>query len=167
MIRVAQIAPVWRVKAGMSNRELQKAARLQHAIAFGKGAVSFRNIHQTHKRCRKIKSGIGERQINSARHTVIDVQLRFLFRFPRVSNKNLGDVDCGHPCAALREQTGVVAFAAADVETSQSLDLRQHREKRRGVEVVAIYVITGPRQFRPRLSARIPISAGLVVIHRF
>src|ERR1043166_8887071 len=88
MVRVAQIAAVRCIKTGMSYRELKKATGLQNAISLREHPIGFRNIHQAHKGCGKIKSRISKWQVNRARHPVIDTQRRFFFNLLRVSDED-------------------------------------------------------------------------------
>src|SRR5205807_7452738 len=95
MVRVTQVAAVRSVEAWMSDRELEKAAGLKNAIAFGEHAIGFRNIHQTHECSGEIKSGIGKWQVDCAGLLIVDPERRFFFSRLRMSDEDFGDID---PC---------------------------------------------------------------------
>ena len=69
----------------------------------------------------------------------------------------LGEVQKGDDvCAAGSEKGGVVALAAAEVETDQPRNGRKHREEHGRVDEVAIDVEAGLRQLGPCRGVRVP-----------
>ena len=75
------------------------------------------------------------------------------------------DVDGGDPGSTRRETTGVGSFAAADVEAPLPADVREELEECGCVQVIAVRVVAGTREYRPRVRVRIPVLANPSTVH--
>src|SRR5262245_10488006 len=80
-------------------------------------------------------------------------------------DEDLRNVDGCHNGSTLSQQPCVMAFSAADIQPRQPFNLRQHCEEGGGVEVVAVDVVSGSRQFRPGVSVGVPKPSYFFVIH--
>ncbi len=82
-----------------------------------------------------------------------------------MTDNGSGDVHPRHARAAFGQEAGVVALAAADVRARETVHVREHGEKGGGVEAVAVVVVPGPDQGRPRLGVLVPVPTDSFVVH--
>jgi hypothetical protein len=94
-----------------------------------------------------------------------DAKRHPLFFFSRVTDKDFRDIHPSHARTALCDESRVVTFAAADIETFQAFHGRQHPHKRRRVQLIAVRVVARACEFRPRFGVTVPTFSDSEVIH--
>ncbi|MEI8089055.1 MAG: hypothetical protein WCG63_05605 [Opitutaceae bacterium] len=82
-----------------------------------------------------------------------------------MTNKNFRDIHPGHARTTLRDESRIVTFAAADIETFQAFHGRQQSHERRRVQLIAVRVVARAREFRPRFGVTIPTFPNREMIH--
>ena len=83
----------------------------------------------------------------------------------RRGDEDLGDVECRHLGPACRDEAGVVALTAAQIETALRLHRWEHGEERRRVDQVSVDVVAGATQLGPRRRVGVPLRSAVGVPH--
>ena len=149
----------------MFDRELQEASRFEDAVGFSENPPGFWNVHETHKADGKIKGRIGEWKHGRVRNPVVDTQRLLFFRLLRVLDKDFRNIDRRHARPTPGKKPRIVALAAADIQSRETINTREKLKKSRRIEMVSKDVVSGSGEFRPYGGVFVPIPSSLLVIH--
>ena len=141
----------------MQDGELQKSAGTQHAGDLAQHPALVRHVHQRHEGGGEIEARIGEGNVHAVAELEGDAERILRLDFLRMADEGRRDVDRLHPGAAPGELTRIGTFAAGDIETGEAVDIRQHRQKSRRVQGIAIDVVAGAGMTGPGFGIGFPM----------